>query len=452
VIFFRNVLGTFATEVVIVGLNFIIGVLAARALTPSARGVLALAMTMPLTVAYFIDPGLTQANIYLIGRRHRSATAIIADSIALALGIGLVAVFVIWLGQGLLLRTVLSGITSSQLTLLLPLLPFLLLDGYLMAVLRAQQRFNLYNLRRLTTQALLLILMFLVLVVLGKAVSGAILAFTLTTILSVVLSLLLVGRTTPLRLGFHPALAGEAVRYGLKSYVQNLVGHLTYRLDVYLLALFLMPSQIAFYTVATSIAELAWYIPDSVGTVLFPRLSLTTLEEIHPLTAEVARHTLFITFLFTSGLGVIGWFAVPLFYGEPYRPAIAPLMILLPGILTMAVYKVLTRNFSSRNRQQVSILASMIALVVNVGLNVWLIPQMGIVGAAFSSLVAYSAAGSILLIAFCRDSGLTPHQVLFIQRSDLARYTALWRHGLAWKNRLPRRCRRFGEAHVVNQK
>jgi O-antigen/teichoic acid export membrane protein len=449
--FFRNVLGTFATEVVIVGLNFFIGVLAARALTPSARGVLALAMTMPFTVAYFIDPGLTQANIYLIGRRHRSATAVVANSITLALGVGLVAALIIWLGQGLLLRTVLSGVTSSQLALLLPLLPLLLLDGYLMAVLRAQQRFNLYNLRRLATQALLLILMFLVLIVLNKAVSGAILAFTLTMILSVVLSLFLAGRATRLRLGFQPELASEAVRYGLKSYVQNLVGHLTYRLDVYLLALFLAPTQIAFYTVATSIAELAWYIPDSVGTVLFPRLSLTTPEEIHPLTAEVARHTLFVTLFVASGLGAIGWFAVPLFYGEPYRPAIAPLLILLPGILSMAVYKVLTRNFSSRNRQQVSIVASTIALVANVGLNVWLIPRIGIVGAALSSLVAYTVAGGILLIAFCHDSGLPPHRVLFIQRADLARYTALWRSGLAWKKRLPRRCRRLGKAHVIGE-
>ncbi|MCK4316264.1 MAG: hypothetical protein KAX24_10885, partial [Anaerolineae bacterium] len=121
-------------------MNFLIGVLVARAMSPSARGVLALAMTMPLTVAYFIDPGIRQANIYLIGRRRCPVEAVAANSITLALGIGLPAAFVIWLRQGPLLRTFLSGITSSQLTLLLLLLPLLLLDGYLMAILRAQQR------------------------------------------------------------------------------------------------------------------------------------------------------------------------------------------------------------------------------------------------------------------------------------------------------------------------
>lgn len=449
--FFRRVLGTFATDVAIVGLNFLIGVLVARAMSPSARGVLALAMTMPLTVAYFIDPGIRQANIYLIGRRRRPVEAVAANSITLALGIGLPAAFVIWLGQGPLLRTFLSGITSSQLTLLLLLLPLLLLDGYMMAILRAWHQFKRYNLRRLIAQILLLVLMFLMLVVLRKAASGAILAFTLAMALSVIFSIVLVGRSTRLRPGFQPALAKEAVRYGLKSYAQNLVGHLTYRLDLYLVAMFLEPAQIAFYAVATSIAELAWYVPNSVGMVLFPRLSIATAEEIHPLTAEISRHTLFVTFLITLGLSVVGWIVIPLFYGEPYRAAIAPLLILLPGILAMAVYKVLTRNFSSRNRQQISVLASAAALAINVGLNIRLIPQMGIAGAALSSLMAYSVAGIILLLAFCRESGLPPHRVLFIRRADLFRYEDLMRHGLAWKNRLTGDRNGFGGVHDVSQ-
>jgi O-antigen/teichoic acid export membrane protein len=435
VVFFRNVLGTFTTEVAIVGFNAIIGVLVARAMSPSARGVLALAMTLPVTVAYFIDPGISQANVYLIGRRRRSAESLVANSIVLALVIGLLAAFFIWLGQGPLLRTFLSGLTSNQLTLLLLLLPPLLLDVYLMAVLRGIQHFRYYNIRRLASQVLLLILMFVVLVPIDKAASGAILAFTTVTIVSSILTLIMVGRTTRLSLGFQPALAVETMRYGLKSYAQNLVGHLTYRLDVYLVAMFLEPAQIAFYAVATSIAELAWYVPNSVGTVLFPRLSIATREEIHPLTAEIARHTLFVTLLIVLALGAVGWGLVPLFYGDAYRPVLAPLMVLLPGVLPMALYKVLTRNFSSRNRQQTSILASTLALVVNVTLNVWLIPRMGIVGAAISSLAAYSTAGVTLLVAFCRESGLRARRVLLLQGDDWFRYQALLRHGLTWKNR-----------------
>ena len=85
-----------------------------------------------------------------------------------------------------------------------------------------------------------------------------------------------------------------------------------YRLDVYVVALFLSPRDVAFYSIATSIAELSWYIPNSVGIVLFPKLSNEPEEKIHSLTAEVCRHTLFITLLATGGVVLAGVLAMVL--------------------------------------------------------------------------------------------------------------------------------------------
>ncbi|MCR4407753.1 MAG: oligosaccharide flippase family protein [Anaerolineae bacterium] len=434
--FARNVLGTFITEVVLVGLNFIIGVLMARMLTPAARGVLALAMTAPYTVTYFIDPGIVQANIYLIGRKERAAGAVVANAITLAIVIGTGTAVILWLARSVILRTFLSGLTAAQFTLLLLLLPFFMLDSYMMSVLRAIHCFDLFNLRRLLGQLILLAAMFLVLVVFRKAASGAVLAFVCASATSAVMGLVFVGSKVRLRPGLHLGLLGEALPYGFKSYVQNLVGHLNYRLDVYLLAMFLAPAQIAFYAIATNIAELVWYIPDSVGTVLFPKLSAAPREHVHSMTAEVCRHTIFITALATLGLATVGWVVIPLFYGPAYLPALIPLFILLPGILNMAVYKVLTRNFSSRDRQQMSILAAAVALILNVGLNLVVIPRYGIGGAAASSLISYTVSAAILLIAFLRDSGLSWRETLVIRRDDLARYVTLFERGREYASRL----------------
>lgn len=438
--FARNVLSTFVTEVVLVGLNFAIGVLMARTLDPTARGILALAMTTPFTVVYFIDPGIVQANIYLIGRKEQSVEAVVANSLTLAMVIGVGAALILWLARGVILRTFLSGLTAAQFTLLLLLLPFFLFDSYAMSILRALRRFDLFNLRRLLGQLILLAAMFVVLVVFNKAASGAVLAFVCAAAASAILGLVFVGSIIRLRPGFHPRVLGESVTYGFKSYVQNLVGHLNYRLDVYLLAMFLHPAQVAFYVIATNVAELAWYIPNSVGTVLFPRLSAAPRERVHPLTAEVCRHTVFITVLATLGLAAVSWLVIPLFYGPAYLPALVPLFILLPGILTMAVYKVLTRNFSSRNRQQMSILAAGVALALNVVLSVMVIPRYGIGGAAVSSLISYTIASAILLVAFLRDSGLNWRDVLVIRRDDLVRYGALFERARERAGQLLTRC------------
>ena len=88
--FFRNVLGTFATEVLTVGLNMLLGILTARLLGPERRGILTLVMTLPLTLVRFADLGLSQANIYLIGRSKRPAKVILINSLVIALLSGLI--------------------------------------------------------------------------------------------------------------------------------------------------------------------------------------------------------------------------------------------------------------------------------------------------------------------------------------------------------------------------
>lgn len=79
----------------------------------------------------------------------------------------------------------------------------------------------------------------------------------------------------------------------------------------------------------------------------------------------------------------------------------------------------LTRNFASRNRQQVSILASSVALVINVSLSVILIPRWGVEGAAVTSTVGYTLAGVVLLAFFLHDSKLAWREVLLPKRNDL---------------------------------
>jgi Na+-driven multidrug efflux pump len=71
----------------------------------------------------------------------------------------------------------------------------------------------------------------------------------------------------------------------------------------------------------------------------------------------------------------------------------------------------------------VNAVAAVTALVVNVGLNVWLIPRWGIRGSALSSVVSYGLAASILLVMFHRESGLPYRAVLLLRRDDLR---ALW--------------------------
>ena len=442
--FFRNVLGTFGTEVLTVGLNMLLGILTARLLGPERRGILTLVMTLPLTLVHFADLGVSQANIYLIGRRKRPAEAILTNSLVIALSSGLVIAAVLWLLRDLVLDTLLRDLPAPYFTVILLLLPLLLLYTYWVAILRAWERFRLVNLLLLMMPLSLLVCVTPALLIFrgrSDSIDWATGAYLAGTLLAIGVGLFVVRRqvrqqaTGTVKL-FDSCLVRESLGYGVKSYLQNLMGHLAYRLDIYLVALFLDPRDVAFYSIAVSIAELAWYIPNSVGIVLFPKLSNEAEERIHPLTAEVCRHTFIITLLATVGVIVAGIIGIPLLYGVEYRPAILPLLALGPGIVVMSLYKVLTRNFSSRNRQQVSVIVALVGLALNVGLNVLLIPRLGTVGAALASSVAYTVMSVVLLLAFRRESSLTWSEILRPHDTDLARYVEI---GQRFRSALRRR-------------
>ena len=421
-VFFRNVLGTFLVEILTVGLNLMLGVLTARILGPERRGVLTLVMTLSLTLVYFADLGVSQANVYLIGRRKRLEGEIAANSVFIALTVGAILSLAAWLARDLALNTSLRGLPAHYLAAILLLLPPLLLYTYWMAILRARQYFGVFNFLRLLMPVALLGCMALALLVFKGGIGWAVMAYVAGTCLAIAVGLFVIGRLVRFKPAFDWLLARESLAYGLKSYLQNLVGHLAYRLDIYLVALFLSPRDVAFYAIATSVAELSWYIPNSVGIVLFPKLSSVPGERIHPLTAEVCRHMLLITTATTIAVILAGVVGIPLLYGADYVPAVVPLIALGPGIVAMSLYKVLTRNFSSRNRQQVTVLIAVVGLTLNVVLDALLIPRLATVGAALASSCAYATMGGALLLAFRRESQLSWHEILWPRRADLMRF------------------------------
>jgi O-antigen/teichoic acid export membrane protein len=404
--FIRNVFYTFSTQIFTVVANFLVGVVLARSLSPADRGIMVLMMTLPWTVVSLVSLGLPQANIYMIGRRHHAPRSVLGNSLVMAVILGLLSVAVLHLARPWLLQTVLKDVPSRLWVVLILLAPTILVDVMTTSILCARQRFDLFNLRRVALPILLLVGFVAGLVILRCGLTAAAWVYLGAAVSMACLSLVLVNREVPLVASFDPDLAQKSLRFGFKSYLHDLVGNLNYRVDMYILAFFLTPTQIAFYGVATSIAEIAWYIPNSVGTVLFPRLTHAPEQEVHQITARVCRNTLALTGIVVAGLSALGWYFVPLVYGEPYRETVPPLLILLPGVLAMVIYKVLARDFNSRNKQQVPILTAAIALTLNAGLDLLLIQRWGVVGAAVASTVGYTAAGVVLLIFFVRESGL----------------------------------------------
>ena len=92
------------------------------------------------------------------------------------------------------------------------------------------------------------------------------------------------------------------------------------------------------------------------------------------------------------------------------------LILLMPGIAALGIFPILKVDFFNRNKPGIVSLTTGVALLINLALNFFWIPQWGIAGAAASSSVGYVASVSLLLLIYCRHAGIHVFSVLLIKK------------------------------------
>jgi O-antigen/teichoic acid export membrane protein len=417
--FAQDVMRVLGGQVAMTGMGVLTGIITARWLGPTDRGLFNLLVLLPTVLSNFVKLGIPQASVYYMRRKNVPASEVASNSLWFAITMGSALAIVCWLGRDWLLAKVLKQAPESLVAPTLILVPCVLLQFYFLGVAQAQERFKEYNIRQIVPNLLSLVGMFVVLVVLGKGLVAAVLVQTAIVIFMSIWLTIRVHREAPLTLHVNGGLLKDMLGFGAKSYVQTLAATLHLRIDQFVLSYVRSPTEVGYYGVGVTIVGLLLKISEATGTVVFPRLAASDRREAQLATARVVRHTLFLTGLGVIGLGIAGPIAIRILYGTKFEPAIIPMLILLPGALMMSLYQLLTRSFTSDAKQEINIMAAVIALILNIALNFLLDPKLGAAGAALSNGISYGTAAVILLVAFVRESGLGVRETLWIRRSDV---------------------------------
>ena len=417
--------GTLATIFVKMGFGVMIGVITARTLGPTARGIFSLVSTFPASLTTLTKFGQAQATVYFIRREKQDPSIVASTAVWFGLGTGAVLIALVLLLREQILSTVLRGVPLWALVAVCPMIPILLMESYLYGVLQATDRFRIYNARLLGESVIALVLMATVLIGLGLGLPGALGVSVVLNIVMLVWVFWAVHRETPLGFTFDGALFRRMLKYGMKSHLQIIASHFNFKAGVYLCSLYLTPAEVAFYSIGAKFAEQMMSIPQSLGLAMFPRLAGLPEERVHAMTAAACRQTLAIATVAAVAMTLLGRTLVVWLYGAEYEPASVPLVWISWGIVMMSLYVLLSRDFTARDRQVINVIAAYIALGGNIALNAWLIPRYGILGAAIGTSASYSAAAILLYGFFLRESGLPWYEPLVLNRTDLERFRRL---------------------------
>jgi O-antigen/teichoic acid export membrane protein len=174
---------------------------------------------------------------------------------------------------------------------------------------------------------------------------------------------------------------------------------------------------------AVGLAELVFFFPNAVSSLFFPQVAASSREDADRRVADVTRVTLLVTGTFAVLLmpasAVMIWLLLPAF-----EASIAPLLVLLPGVVALSIAKVVGGYVTGIGRPGVNSALSIAALVLNVALNLVLIPQLGIVGAALASLISYSF-NAIALTLYSSRAASTSLASFWVVRPRDVRFTVV---------------------------
>lgn len=423
--FVRRVAGVFSARVVQFGTGMVTSFLLSRLLGPAGRGEFALAILVPSTLFALGQLGLPAAFSFFAGR-GRAGRSLWRAALWLGTAISLVLLLGALLALPALEASVLRNVPEDLVRVALVSLPFQFVAAFCGAILIGRQSLLVYNLVLIGQSVLSLLLVLLVVGVADLGPAGAVIAnVTIAAAGAVALGVGARATTDPGELGARLGI-GELARYGLRLYPASVTTFFSYRIDIFLLGFMLVGSPaevtaaVGLYTLGVSLAELSFFVPDSVSTVFFPRVAGMERRSADEMTPAVSRMTVLVMLLATIGLVPAAIVAVYIILPD-FVGALPAFAVLLPGVIALGVAKVLSSYVSGVGLPLPVAAAAVSALVVNVASNVVLIPALGIIGASLASVISYTVNMAFLLVVASRLTRRPPSAFLAPTRSELAR-------------------------------
>jgi O-antigen/teichoic acid export membrane protein len=216
---------------------------------------------------------------------------------------------------------------------------------------------------------------------------------------------------------------GDFVRFAAKAGTLNMVTVLNYRIDVYIVAMIAPLATLGLYTVAVAGAEAAVALAHSFSLATQPRVGSLDRSGAAVFTARCSRSNLLFAAVLCTLVALTAAPVVKGLFGVAFLPVVPVLRILLIGVVALSVGTVLTNYFMlNTGRTLVPLSAGLFSAGICAIVSLILVPRIGMMGAAIGTAASYVLSQVINVYWFCRDSGIKPVNVLFIDGTDVELY------------------------------
>jgi O-antigen/teichoic acid export membrane protein len=383
-----------------------------------------LAILLPTTLLLFICFGINSSSTFYLSKKKYSSSEVFGSNIIITFLLSALALL-----MGIIITVFFNeiffpGVEKAYLFLALSLIPFNFFFDVISSILLGLQKIKKYNAISFLQSFLFLFLAVVLLLGFKFGVRAAILTQIFSYVFAgIILFFIVLKETRRVIFCLKSSYFKDAFNFGIKNYLGGVLNFFHYKIDIFLINIFINPVAVGIYYIAVELAEGIWLISQSASTVFFPTIASETDEKRKKeFTPIVCRNILFVAFCVAFVLFLIAQLLIITFYSSKFSGAVEPFRILLIGTLFIAGWHILANDIVARGKPMINTCLIGLSLVLNIILNIIFIPKLGITGAAMATAISYSLLffSTVFVYAKISDNKIT--DILFLKNTDIRFY------------------------------
>lgn len=285
--------------------------------------------------------------------------------------------------------------------------PFLAIQKVVEGTLNGSRRINLYAILNILRTVSILIVSTILVLLCGMGVIGAVIGFVAPTIIIGILSPLLIWKDIGLDFLFlNISIFRSTTLFGFYVVLSDSILFINTNISNIVIAYYLNPSELGIYSVALLFAQIMLLIPSAVRVVTSPvmanRYGKADIKGVKKIFLSSLKKTFIISLATALIIIILGPFLINTLFGEEFQASYLPLIILLLGYIFSATYTSVGSTLWSIGKLTISFRIFLVTGLLNLLLNLLLIPYIGIIGAALSTTVTLLVTVGIQIYLCCK--------------------------------------------------
>ena len=376
--------------------NFVLRIVLGRELGPAGLGIYTLVFVIYLLGMQFAAFGITSALTKYVAEfidEPDTIRSYVSSGMTSSIISGTLMAVILFLCAPYLANSFFNiPEMAGFLALIAVCLPFIAVQKAVLGTLNGFRRMHLYAMVNIVQYVSVVCLSIVLVMVFHMGVFGAVIGLVVPTII--------VGTLSPFLIRAHlgydrsfwdvPALRATTV-FGFYVVLSNSIGYLATQIDSILIGHYLDPAAVGIYAVAILLVQALTLVPNAIQNVTYPAMATLYGKGDVNSVRHIFYSTLKKSFLLTSGvailLAVCAPFLISLLFGAQFLGAYIPLLILLVGYTVDSSFSAVGTTLGSIGKVHIVFRIQAVCVVLNIILNILLIPPLGIAGAALATSI-----------------------------------------------------------------